>query len=122
MEKDPVDIFNGEDQDPEEDIFAESNPDEGDTDPDEDKDPKDDADPKDDDKDDKDDEIDLEKETDPEKIKKYAKKLEEQSQQHIQDKESQAKSTKAPNTPNTCLLYTSPSPRDRTRSRMPSSA
>ena len=29
---------------------------------------------------------------------------------------------KAPNTPNTCLLYTSPSPRDRTRSRMPSSA
>ena len=24
--------------------------------------------------------------------------------------------------PNTCLLYTSPSPRDRTRSRMPSSA
>ena len=30
--------------------------------------------------------------------------------------------TKNPNTPNTCLLYTSPSPRDRTRSRMPSSA
>ena len=29
---------------------------------------------------------------------------------------------KQPNTPNTCLLYTSPSPRDRTRSRMPSSA
>ena len=28
----------------------------------------------------------------------------------------------ATNTPNTCLLYTSPSPRDRTRSRMPSSA
>ena len=28
----------------------------------------------------------------------------------------------APNDPNTCLLYTSPSPRDRTRSRMPSSA
>ena len=27
-----------------------------------------------------------------------------------------------PSTPNTCLLYTSPSPRDRTRSRMPSSA
>ena len=26
------------------------------------------------------------------------------------------------NLPNTCLLYTSPSPRDRTRSRMPSSA
>ena len=30
--------------------------------------------------------------------------------------------TPEPNTPNTCLLYTSPSPRDRTRSRMPSSA
>ena len=30
--------------------------------------------------------------------------------------------TASPNTPNTCLLYTSPSPRDRTRSRMPSSA
>ena len=29
---------------------------------------------------------------------------------------------KDPNTPNTCLLYTSPSPRDRTRTRMPSSA
>ena len=27
-----------------------------------------------------------------------------------------------PQQPNTCLLYTSPSPRDRTRSRMPSSA
>ena len=27
-----------------------------------------------------------------------------------------------PSDPNTCLLYTSPSPRDRTRSRMPSSA
>ena len=26
------------------------------------------------------------------------------------------------NIPGTCLLYTSPSPRDRTRSRMPSSA
>ena len=30
--------------------------------------------------------------------------------------------TTPPNTPNTCLLYTSPRPRDRTRSRMPSSA
>ena len=30
--------------------------------------------------------------------------------------------SKAPNTPNTCLLYTSPSPRDRQKSRMPSSA
>ena len=27
-----------------------------------------------------------------------------------------------PNTPNTCLLYTSPSPRDRQKTRMPSSA
>ena len=33
-----------------------------------------------------------------------------------------ARPTQTPNTPNTCLLYTSPSPRDRTRSRMPSSA
>ena len=31
-------------------------------------------------------------------------------------------STSSPNTPNTCLLYTSPSPRDRQKSRMPSSA
>ena len=30
--------------------------------------------------------------------------------------------TSYPNTPNTCLLYTSPSPRDRQKSRMPSSA
>ena len=30
--------------------------------------------------------------------------------------------TENPNTPNTCLLYTSPSPRDRQKSRMPSSA
>ena len=30
--------------------------------------------------------------------------------------------TTHPNTPNTCLLYTSPSPRDRQKSRMPSSA
>ena len=32
------------------------------------------------------------------------------------------KSTYEIHEPNTCLLYTSPSPRDRTRSRMPSSA
>ena len=31
-------------------------------------------------------------------------------------------STDYPNTPNTCLLYTSPSPRDGLLSRMPSSA
>ena len=30
--------------------------------------------------------------------------------------------TDSPNTPNTCLLYTSPSPRDGLLSRMPSSA
>ena len=29
---------------------------------------------------------------------------------------------RSPDTSYTCLLYTSPSPRDRTRSRMPSSA
>ena len=33
-----------------------------------------------------------------------------------------AEKTASPNTPNTCLLYTSPSPRDRQKSRMPSSA
>ena len=33
-----------------------------------------------------------------------------------------SKFTNDPNTPNTCLLYTSPSPRDRQKSRMPSSA
>ena len=33
-----------------------------------------------------------------------------------------SKSQDYPNTPNTCLLYTSPSPRDRQKSRMPSSA
>ena len=33
-----------------------------------------------------------------------------------------AEHTTSPNTPNTCLLYTSPSPRDRQKSRMPSSA
>ena len=33
-----------------------------------------------------------------------------------------SETTKQPNTPNTCLLYTSPSPRDRQKSRMPSSA
>ena len=33
-----------------------------------------------------------------------------------------AAETTSPSSPRTCLLYTSPSPRDRTRSRMPSSA
>ena len=37
-------------------------------------------------------------------------------------KASQVRARKAPNTPNTCLLYTSPSPRDGLLSRMPSSA
>ena len=37
--------------------------------------------------------------------------------------EAQLRSNRTQTTrPNTCLLYTSPSPRDRTRSRMPSSA
>ena len=39
-----------------------------------------------------------------------------------QKAERKTRTNKQPNTPNTCLLYTSPSPRDRTRSRMPSSA
>ena len=38
----------------------------------------------------------------------------------IKEKKETAKEVKLPNKP--CLLYTSPSPRDRTRSRMPSSA
>ena len=38
------------------------------------------------------------------------------------DGEDQVEVTSHPNTPNTCLLYTSPSPRDRQKSRMPSSA
>ena len=38
------------------------------------------------------------------------------------EKKELLEQTDRPNTPNTCLLYTSPSPRDRTRSRMPSSA
>ena len=37
-------------------------------------------------------------------------------------KQQQLDNIKYPNTPNTCLLYTSPSPRDRQKSRMPSSA
>ena len=40
----------------------------------------------------------------------------------VSNESSNSKLKAAPNTPNTCLLYTSPSPRDRTRSRMPSSA
>ena len=35
---------------------------------------------------------------------------------------SRSKGEKRKNYPKCCLLYTSPSPRDRTRSRMPSSA
>ena len=37
-------------------------------------------------------------------------------------KTKKGKVSKLQEYPNTCLLYTSPSPRDRTRSRMPSSA
>ena len=40
---------------------------------------------------------------------------------HIRDGANLNKITKKSNC-NVCLLYTSPSPRDRTRSRMPSSA
>ena len=39
-----------------------------------------------------------------------------------QSEDESVEQNHTPNTPNTCLLYTSPSPRDRTRSRMPSSA
>ena len=37
-------------------------------------------------------------------------------------KKDDIKIVDAPDHPEVCLLYTSPSPRDRTRSRMPSSA
>ena len=40
----------------------------------------------------------------------------------IAKKFKDGKMKKTPNTPNTCLLYTSPSPRDGLLSRMPSSA
>ena len=40
----------------------------------------------------------------------------------ITEKLQQIDEFEALHNPNTCLLYTSPSPRDRTRSRMPSSA
>ena len=40
----------------------------------------------------------------------------------LEDEECFQVTLTPPNTPNTCLLYTSPSPRDRQKSRMPSSA
>ena len=44
------------------------------------------------------------------------------SQSTDDNKPAKADGGKAASSDNTCLLYTSPSPRDRTRSRMPSSA
>ena len=65
----------------------------------------------------------------PDKTKKKGKKetLEEQEKEDVLQYEPSADSEEdevhpLPNTPNTCLLYTSPSPRDRQKSRMPSSA
>ena len=52
-----------------------------------------------------------------------ARRREEQQQQAKRALETQAQQALlSKDYPNTCLLYTSPSPRDRTRSRMPSSA
>ena len=50
------------------------------------------------------------------------KKLENDVFSSIQSKLNDELPPHSPNTPNTCLLYTSPSPRDRQKSRMPSSA
>ena len=49
----------------------------------------------------------------PKRVQRYQDAVTE-SLNHLTDRANDA--------PNTCLLYTSPSPRDRTRSRMPSSA
>ena len=46
----------------------------------------------------------------------------QQQQQNLQESTSQLSSNDLSHERNICLLYTSPSPRDRTRSRMPSSA
>ena len=46
----------------------------------------------------------------------------EEQQAFLRFQESRANRTNIQNTPNICLLYTSPSPRDMRRSRMPSSA
>ena len=66
-------------------------------------------------------------ENDTEQIVKVASILAEYqapklSRQDVTQTNLDAADLSDPNTPNTCLLYTSPSPRDRTRSRMPSSA
>ena len=52
----------------------------------------------------------------PEKSALMAKS--EEANQHLQETRKQAQQIESQR----CLLYTSPSPRDRTRSRMPSSA
>ena len=49
--------------------------------------------------------------------------LKQQWPKHINKlPDSELEITRSIESPNICLLYTSPSPRDRTRSRMPSSA
>ena len=60
------------------------------------------------------------------KVKVYKPRVEvtiknlKTSREYLSDAEAQADVDSA--VTDTCLLYTSPSPRDRTRSRMPSSA
>ena len=53
-----------------------------------------------------------------------ALRLDDAERDHLEAlaRESGASSTRAASNRRACLLYTSPSPRDRTRSRMPSSA
>ena len=61
--------------------------------------------------------------TDKEKIEKVSKLFDELERMiRIRNKEIRIKPTYDPSEEYSCLLYTSPSPRDRTRSRMPSSA
>ena len=62
--------------------------------------------------------------TDYEKIKELLPKEQVEFDDMTQTfKPKKSTTTNATSTPNeSCLLYTSPSPRDRTRSRMPSSA
>ena len=57
-----------------------------------------------------------------EKIQKKIVDLQKKLQERIQEYINKKKSSKAVALYKDCLLYTSPSPRDRTRSRMPSSA
>ena len=62
--------------------------------------------------------------TKPSKLKKGSKAAKRRKSfcARMEGMKKRRTSSKTAKDPNTCLLYTSPSPRDRTRSRMPSSA